>query len=59
MPRDPGGGLKCFGRQPLDKVEVACIDEELYPEAPKIRRFSIMLTGNEVCIEGKGKVTTC
>jgi len=49
------------------KVEVACIDKELYPnKAPKIvismsfiRRFSIMLTGNEVCIEGKGKVTTC
>ena len=47
----------------MDEVEVACIDKELYPDkAPKmvigmnfIRRFSIMLTGNEVCIEGKGR----
>ena len=43
----------------MDKVEVACIDKELYPDkAPKmviglnfLRRFGMKLAGNEVCIE--------
>ena len=60
-----------FGSKEPLKVEITSlkvgVDEFMDPDkAPKmvigmnfIRRFSIMLTGNEVCIEGKGKVTTC